>query len=413
MPPGAARIRLAGRMAERPLKVAWISFFPVEWLPGVPEEIERLPRLHPATWQRVLLEEFLPRSDLKLHVFAVKKHLRRSISFDWNGVTFHCLKVPGGLRAPSVFWWETLLLRRALRKIKPDLVHAWGTERGAALVASRLGFPYLVTMQGLLEWYLQHVDLGRVVRFEARLERVALRRASVVTTESTFAVRWLREHYPNIEVRQVEHAPNWLFHHLERRPELDPIRFLCVAPLSEIKGGDLLIQALDRLKGELDFRVTIVGGAEPRLLARIKTIVSPEIWSRVSFREGFSQMEVADKLARTTIVLFPTRVDTSPNSIKEAVVAAVPVVASAVGGIPDYVHSDLNGVTFKAGDLDEFTKAIMRAAAHPLFRKGKVDPAALIKVRQQLSPSVMVKSFLETYKRVLSGLPRNCGALCQ
>ncbi len=400
--PGAALPRLAGRMAERPLKVAWISFFPVEWLPDIPEELRRLPRLHPATWQRVLLHELLQVSGLKIHIFCVKKHFRRSFAFDWKGATIHCLKVPGGLRSLSFFWWETILIRRQLRELQPDLVHAWGTERGAALVASRLGFPYLVTLQGLLEWYLQHVDLGRVVRFEARLERIALRRASVVTTESKFAVQWLREHYPNLEVRQVEHAPNWLFHRLERRPERQPLRFLCVAPISEIKGGDLLIRALDQLRGELDFRLILVGGVDPGFLALFKTRVSAEIWSRITFRQNLSQAEIAEELARATMVLFPTRVDTSPNSVKEATVAGVPVVASAIGGIPDYVRSGLNGVTFKAGDLEEFIKAIREAAAHPLFRQGKVDPATLAEVRPQLSPALMAERFLAVYRRVLA-----------
>ncbi len=388
-------------MTARPLKVAWISFFPVEWLPEIPPEISSLPRLHPATWQRVLLEEFVRVSGLELHIFAIRKYFHRHLAFNWRGATVRCLKVPGGMRALSLFWWETLLLRRELRKLGPDLVHAWGTERGAAVIASRLGFPYLVTMQGLLEWYLEHVDLGRVVRLEARLERVALRRARVVTAESTFAVRWLKEHYPHLEVNQVEHAPNWLFHRLERRPERQPVRFLCVAPISEIKGSDLLISALDSLKSELDFRVTIVGGADPSFFEKIENVTSKEIWDRITRREGLSQAEVAAELARATMVLFPTRVDTSPNSVKEAVVAGVPVVASAIGGIPDYVHPGLNGLTFPPGNLAEFTQAIREAAAHRLFSEGRVDPLTLEKVRHQLSPALMSERFLANYRRVL------------
>ncbi|MGH7972440.1 MAG: glycosyltransferase family 4 protein, partial [Limisphaerales bacterium] len=197
-------------MAPRPpLTVAWISYFPIECLPQLPEELRDLPKLHPATWQRVLLDELRARTDLKLHVFAVRKHFPRHQTFEWEGVTFHCLKVPGGFRTLSLFWWETLLLRPRLKALRPDLVHAWGTERGAAMVASRLRYPYLVTMQGLLEWYLQQVDLGRVMRLESRLERISLKRASVVTVESRFGVDWLRRHYPHLEVRQAEHAPNW------------------------------------------------------------------------------------------------------------------------------------------------------------------------------------------------------------
>jgi glycosyltransferase involved in cell wall biosynthesis len=385
---------------ESPLTVAWLSFFPIEWLPTRPDELRDLPKQHPASWQRVLLDELKPRPGLKLHVFSVRKHYPRHLTFEWEGVTFHCVKVPGGLRTLSLFWWETVLLGGRLKRVKPDLVHAWGTERGAALVASRLRYPYLVTMQGLLEWYLQHVDLGRVVRLEARFERISLRRASVVTVESNFGVDWLHRHYPHLEVRQAEHAPSWLFHRLERRPQTQPLQFLFVGLVSPIKGTDLLLQALDRLRSELDFRLTIIGTVSPSFLHRLKALTSPALWERITLRHNLTQPEVAEEMARATMVLFPTRVDNSPNSVKESVVAGVPVVASAIGGIVDYVVPGRNGLTFPAGNLEELVKAICAAADHPLFREGKVKPDTLTQMRQYLSPSVMARRFLAAYHRV-------------
>jgi glycosyltransferase involved in cell wall biosynthesis len=377
---------------RRRLKVAWISHFPVEWLPDAPESVRKLPRFHPTTWQRVLLEEFKEKegeerarqgttTQPELHILCVRRQFERDLSFELNGATFHCLKLPPGMRTLTLFWWETIIIRRCLRRIRPDLVHAWGTERGAALVASRLGFPYLVSMQGLIEWYAERVRLPRVQRLEARLERPSLRRASVVTTESTFAVHWLKQHYPHLEVRQAEHAANWMFHRLERKPETRPFRFLCVAVLSRIKGVDILLQGLDRLCAELDFRLTIVGPPAAEFIAEMKTVTSPALWERIELKHELSQQQVAGEMERATMVLFPTRVDTSPNSVKEAVVAGVPVVASAIGGIVDYVLPGKNGLTFKAGDLEAFVESVRAAAAHPLFSIGKVDE----KTRKQMS----------------------------
>src|SRR5713101_6302999 len=135
---------------KRSLTVAWISYFPVEWLPDVPEPVQKLPRLHPAPWQRVLLQELQACPELKLHVLVVRKSFERHFCFERQGVTFHCLEAPGGWRRPSLFWVDTLLIRRRLREVRPDLVHAWGTEDGAVLVASRLPYPFLATVQGLM-----------------------------------------------------------------------------------------------------------------------------------------------------------------------------------------------------------------------------------------------------------------------
>ena len=45
-------------MTKKVLNVAWISDFPVEWLPDLPEPLRALPRRHPATWEIVLLSQF-------------------------------------------------------------------------------------------------------------------------------------------------------------------------------------------------------------------------------------------------------------------------------------------------------------------------------------------------------------------
>lgn len=397
---------------RRRLKIAWISYFPVEWLPDAPESVRKLPHHHPATWQRVLLEEFRRNeneergrsgetSQPEFHILCVRRHFERNFSFELNGATFHCLKLPPGMRTLTLFWWETLLIRRCLRKIKPDLVQAWGTERGAALVASRLKYPYLVTMQGLIEWYAERVRLARVQQLEARLERPSLRRASVVTTESTFAVHWLKQHYPRLEVLQAEHAANWLFHRLERRPELQPMRFLCVAVQSRIKGTDILLQGLDRVREELNFRLTLVGPPAPQFIAQMRTVTSGALWERVEFKHELTQEQVAAEMERAAMVLFPTRVDTSPNSVKEAVVAGVPVVASAIGGIVDYVLPGKNGITFTAGNLDAFVESVRAGVAHPLFRTGKVNGETRKQMSNYLSPAVMRERFLSAYERVL------------
>ena len=383
-----------------PLRVAWVSFFPVEWLPDAPEELRPMPRLHPAPWQRILVDELKGVPNLELHVFSVRKYFPRSFSFQREGVNFHCVKVPGGWRAPSLFWWETLALRRRLKRIQPDLVHAWGSERGAAIVASRLGYPHLVTMQGLLQWISQFVPLGRAERVELRLENPGLRRAKVVTAESSFAVNWLREHYPHLEVRQVEHAPNWLFHRVTRRPQPGPTRFLFVGTLSYLKGGDLLAQAMDKLRMELDFHLTIVSSHGDDYLANMKAVSSTALWERVTLRQNLTQTEVAEEMVRATIFLFPTRVDNSPNSVKEAVASGLPVVASAVGGIVDYVRPGRNGVTFPAGNLEAFVRAIREAVAHPLLGQGKVEEETLHEMREYLSPRMMGEKVLGAYERV-------------
>jgi len=390
-------------MPTPPLTVAWFSYFPVEWLPGAPEEVRRLPRLHPASWQRVLLEELENNPAVKLHVVVLRKQFARNLTFVRNGVTFHLIKTIGGLRGPTLFWLDTWLIRRKLAEIKPDVVHAWGTEQGAGLVARRLKYPYVVTVQGLLTWYAELVELNHYQRFAMRLEKWSLPCAPVVTTESTFAVDYIRQRWPRANVRQVEHAPDWIFHRLERKPQAGPLRFLYVGSISRIKGSDLLLRALDRLKDELPFELVVVGKPEGEEMERIRRELSEGLWRRIQFKQDLAPAQIAEELMAATMMLFPTRADTSPNSVKEAAVAGVPVVASAVGGIVDYIWPGRNGFLFPSENLDEFIAAIRRACSDPRFRAGLVEPAALEQARDYLSPRRMGKGFLEIYQGLAGG----------
>lgn len=348
----------------------------------------------------VLLEEFEKNPALRLHVILLRKKIDRSFSFQRNGVTFHILKYRAGMRGPTLFWTDTLLIRRALRQIKPHVVHAWGSERGAALVGSRLAYPFVITVQGLLSWYQELVPTTSAEKFAIWTEKASLSRAKDVTTESKFAVNYLQNKYPGLAVHQIEHAPNWLFHRVERRPITAPIRFFINGTMGYRKGTDLLLAALGELTSELNFEAIVIGNPNDSFLTPWKTKLSPELWRRITFKSNLTPSEIASELSQATLLLLPTRADTSPNAVKEAVVAGVPVVASRVGGIPDYVFPGENGVLFAPGNKPEFVDAIRAATRHPLFSRGLVSPEPLARNREYLSPARMAERFFSLYNHV-------------
>lgn len=392
-------------MLQQPLTVTWISDFPIEWLPDIPETVQALPRRHPATWQMVLLAEFEKHPALRTHIIVMRGPIARDFTFERNGTVFHVLKATGLMRLATGFWLDTRLIRRVCHRIRPDLIHAWGSEKGAALIASRLPWPYVMTIQGLFAWYKQRIKLPPYDRFVEIVERVSLKRARVVTTESNFAVQFLTENFPGPKIHQAEHAPNTAFRQVVRRPQTAPIQFLSVGGLGHRKGTDMLFAALERLRTEMDFRLKVISGPLPDYIESLRGSVSAPTWERVEFKHHLLPHEVAAELETPTMLLMPTRADTSPNAVKESVVAGVPVVAASVGGIPDYVIPGKNGVLFPPGDLEGFIQAIRSACAHPLFGKGLVDPATLAEERAYLSPELMARKFLAAYAAALA-IPR-------
>ncbi len=309
-------------MPDAPLTVAWLSDYPVEWLPDVPEPLRASPRRHGATWQMVLLSEFQKDPALRIEVIVLRHRIERSFSFERDGTRFHVLKAPPWLRVGSLFWLDTLLIRRVCRRTRPDLVHAWGMEKGAPLVAHRLGLPYVMTVQGLFAWYKERVPMPRYDRFIERLERACFRRAPVVTTESNYAVQYLRARYPQMRIQQAEHAPNPAFFRVQRRPQTHPLRLISVGTLGLRKGTDLLFQALDRL--DFPFQLHLISSGNAHYLDSLKPMVSPALWQQVNVQHLLLPDQVAKALETPVLLLLPTRADVSPNAVKEAVVAGLP-----------------------------------------------------------------------------------------
>ena len=358
--------------------------------------------MHPATWQRVLITELQKDPSLDLHVLVLRKQFPRSLSFTRGNTTFHCLKVPGGFRAPSLFWLDTWAVSRALKRIGPDLVHAWGTENGAALIAARLRrrYPALVTMQGIMGWMKELGVANSYQRFAARLEPGSLRRAKDVSAESSFAIQYLQERYPHLHLHHIEHAPAWGFHTIERRPELAPRRLISISTLGHAKGTDVLLQALEPLCSQHAFKLVLIGGAPPDVMETYRQRTSAALWSRIEFKNHLTSEQVAAELAQAALMIYPTRADNSPNAVKEAVVSGLPVVASAIGGIVDYVIDGENGFLFPSGDVDACRRAIEKAFAHPTLSRGMIEPAILARGRDLLSPSTMARKFRAAYAAI-------------
>lgn len=138
-----------------------------------------------------------------------------------------------------------------------------------------------------------------------------------------------------------------------------------VAMFRGSKGHDLLLQAFAAVRGEFpESRLVLVGDGIRRAwvesLARERAI---EAW--VTFT-GFRE-DVADLLAAMDcFVLASTRTEGVPQSLLQALAAGVPVVASAVGGIPEVIEDGVTGLLVPPGDVPALAAGIRATLADPV-----------------------------------------------
>lgn len=107
----------------------------------------------------------------------------------------------------------------------------------------------------------------------------------------------------------------------------------------------------------------------------------------------------ADFLSRIDVLVLPSHTEGTPMSIVEAMAQGIPVVATAVGGIPDMLREDA-GLLVPVGDVDKLAGAMMRLAGDPALR-ASMGRAGRARYEATYSPEAVLPLLLETYQRLL------------
>jgi glycosyltransferase involved in cell wall biosynthesis len=142
---------------------------------------------------------------------------------------------------------------------------------------------------------------------------------------------------------------------------------LAAGRLSPEKGFDVLVEATTRLRTAMpQARVVLFGdGAErPRLERRVAELGIRDCFVMPGFRCDLDAL-----LPWADLVVLPSRTEGLPNVALEAAAAAVPVVATAVGGTPEVVVNGQTGFLVPPGDPTTLAGRIGDLLTRPDWRR--------------------------------------------
>lgn len=133
-----------------------------------------------------------------------------------------------------------------------------------------------------------------------------------------------------------------------------PISLLYIGGLSRAKGVDILLKAFRHVKRN-DVRLNIAGSGE--LAEQCRTLSHED--DRVSYHSFVSGSEKEKLFANSDCLVLPSIwYDNSPVVIYESFSWGMPVIASRIGGIPELVHHNYNGLLIPPGDIGQLSKEI-------------------------------------------------------
>ncbi len=113
------------------------------------------------------------------------------------------------------------------------------------------------------------------------------------------------------------------------------------------------------------------------------------------------RQRVAAYYRAADVYIHAARADTFPNAVIEAMACGLPVVATAVGGIPEQVQDGRTGFLVPAADPDAMAARLLQLLNNADLR-GRMAAEAARVARERFDRERMVDDYLAWYKQVLS-----------
>jgi glycosyltransferase involved in cell wall biosynthesis len=219
-------------------------------------------------------------------------------------------------------------------------------------------------------------------------------RFAVTCTEANRA--YLIQHAGGTPIYRVYHGLNAEFAELIRAElagerhtvERDVLRIVAVGRQVPKKGFDVLVDACAALRSRgVPLDATIIGEPGDHTDFILDLIDRYRLERCVRIAPAMSQAALLRAYQRATVFCLPCRVsdngdrDGIPNVLVEAMASGLPVVTTNVGGIPELVENDVNGLIVPPDDAIRTADALLRihgdrALARRLGEAGRVVVAA-------------------------------------
>jgi len=286
---------------------------------------------------------------------------------------------------------------RLISTFKPDAVvidrmSQFGFE------AIKSGIPLFVISRGHYwmqnEWNLKTVYKnwlkGKLVQMRFKVDDQVFQNATAILVHCDYLVGVIKEHYPKQNVHVFPEgldSSNWY------QTKTMKLKHPCVGLVQRAswwgKNREMLI--LKKILGkmpEVNFYWAGGGDVQDRILPELEGFKNFHWLGSLQYPD-----KVRDFLSEIDIYLFPTRMDTTPLSLREAELMKNPVVATNVGGISEAIIDGVTGFLVEAGNHEQYIEKLKLLLDDKELRK-QMGEAGRKFVEEKFNQDASVKDFL-------------------
>lgn len=304
--------------------------------------------------------------------------------------------------------YNVLVLRRELRRLRPDIVHFFLPEPyliGSVASAGMRNLTRIMSRRSLAVYQEKRSIVARIERWFHGFTDILLGNSTAVVEQ---LVRECGDRgkigliYNGIEVLPLASADQ----RRELRRELgvpdDAFVFVVSANFFAYKGHGDLFDALALMKGRLSepWRLLLIGRDQGAAAALRQKALAGGFANNIVWVEG--RADARTLLDAADLAVVPSHQEGFSNSLIEEMACALPVVATRVGGNLDAIVDDESGLLVPVGDPSALMAAILRLHDDIVVRQ-RLGKAARFRVNELFSLDGCVQRYVNLYTRALAG----------
>lgn len=321
-------------------------------------------------------------------------------------------------------------LLRVIETVNPDIIHIHGTEENFGLVQEATNIPIVISLQGILspysEKYFSGIPAFRAFLYEglkvkllfnseiwsyARIKKNALREKKILSKAGNILGRtdWDRRvstvlapssrYFLGDEIlRQSFYSNDW-----NKSTFSKPIQIVTTMSGGLYKGLETIVKTaaiLSQTPG-FNFEWTVIGQKENDILPKIV-----KRWLKIEYKKlninlvgNKNEKQMVDIICNSDIYCQLSHIENSPNSVCEAMLLGIPVIASFAGGTDSILENRKEGILVQDGDPYSYAGAIIEMSS--CFEKSlELAKAAKKRAHKRHNANDIVERLISTYQEI-------------
>ncbi len=365
---------------------------------------------HPAAWV-ITLALALVKNGIDLTIVNYNDKIKDTIETKtYKGIKLVYIKTPNAkIDLLTLFTKRISIVKQYLMQIESsyDLLHIHGTEHQYEVMANDLNIPKVISIQGIMNEYikilpvLSNLKQYTFWKISCYYEKKYMKNYQYYSCRTHWDKSYIKHNIPNAKIFTIWEMIRQPFFNVKCSYGNKNILF--VGGKNPIKGLKELLIAYNHSIQGLGCGLIILGNCKEEDL--IKIIIKYKLvnikLSNIETRGMQDSIGMIEAYNECFCLVHPTYIDNSPNSVCEAQIAGLPVIATDVGGVATLIDNNNTGLLINRTE-NAIEDAVIKLFNDEMLWKN-ISNMSLQTSRIRHHPKTIVNQTIKMYKELIEG----------